>query len=118
MRGWYGPSMTEPLLGTSSSVVIPGLSQYLWKRCIGVERFAFIALEYGTLRRPEMELAMRRENWLHAHGDPLDGTEATAAIKAGMRAAYDPQRADWREMVLSRSRQVQRQTMTGLSRIA
>src|SRR5690606_11110417 len=42
MRAWYGPSLTEPLLGTSTSVVIPGLTQYIWGRAIGVERFSFI----------------------------------------------------------------------------
>jgi len=115
MRGWYGPSMTEPLLGTSTSVVMPGLSQYIWARAIGVERFSFIALEFGTIPVREMAGVMAAENWLHAYGDPADGSAETLEIQSRFRAAYDPPRRDWREMVMWRSAQVMQQTLGGLA---
>lgn len=117
MRKWYGPSLTEPLLGTSSSVVIPGLSQYIWGRGIGIERYSFIALEFGTIPAAAMSRIMASENWLYAYGDPTDGSSETARIVRDFREAYDLPRDDWREMVLWRSAQVIGQTLGGLKDI-
>jgi hypothetical protein len=114
-RLWYGPSLTEPMLGTSTSVVIPGLTQYIWLREVGAERITFIALEYGTYPTSEVEAAVVEENWLHAHGKPDWGSEETRAIKAGLRRVFYPDTDDWKEMVLDRSRQVIRQTLGGLA---
>jgi Protein of unknown function (DUF2817) len=114
-RRWYGESMTEPMRGTSSSVVIPGLVQYIWLRELGPEALTFIALEFGTFRRPVMEAAVDAEHWLHIAGElPLDSGEAQA-IMAEMRRAYFPDTSAWKEMVLWRSRQVIRQTLEGLA---
>lgn len=117
MRKWYGPSMTEPLLGTSTSVVIPGLTQYIWGRAIGVERFSFIALEFGTIPVKPMAAIMAAENWLFAYGDPWDGSAETQDIRTQFREAYDPQHTVWREMVLWRSAQVIAQTLRGLAAV-
>src|SRR5690606_36845074 len=107
--------MTEPLLGTSTSVVMPGLTQYIWNGAIGVERFSFIALEFGTIPVPEMARIMAAENWLYAHGDPTDPSNEVRAILDAFRQAYDPQRDDWREMVLWRCAQVMKQMLRGLA---
>lgn len=114
-RAWYGPSLTEPLLGTSTSVVIPGLTQYIWSREVGIDRITFIALEYGTVPGPEVDDAVVAENWLHAHGKPDWASAETREIKARLRAVFHPDADDWKEMVLGRSRQVIRQTLDGLA---
>lgn len=114
-RQWYGESLTEPMRGTSTSVVIPGLVQYIWLRELGPEALTFIALEYGTFPRSEMEAAVNGEHWLHADsGLDRDGAEALA-IKARFRRAYYPDTASWKEMVVARSRQIIAQTVAGLA---
>jgi hypothetical protein len=114
-RRWYGDSMTEPMKGTSSSVVIPGLVQYIWLRELGPDALTFIALEFGTYGRSIMEPAGDAEQWLHISGElPFDSPDAKA-IKAAMRHAYFPDTPTWKEMVLWRSQQVIRQTLMGLA---
>ena len=113
-RTWYGESLTEPMLGSSTSVVIPGLSQYIWERTVGTERITFIALEYGTFPDAVVQKAMLDETWLHAHGTPDWGESGAGPIQSELRRVFDPATPDWQEMVLARSRQVVRQTLTGL----
>ncbi|RVA14881.1 DUF2817 domain-containing protein, partial [Mesorhizobium sp. M7D.F.Ca.US.004.03.1.1] len=78
---WYGDSLTEPLRGTSTSAVIPGLTQYIWAREIGIERVTFIALEYGTYPSGDVENAMRDECWLYRYGDPGGLDDVARGIK-------------------------------------
>lgn len=114
-RLWYGLSLTEPMLGTSTSVVIPGLTQYIWLRELGADRITFIALEYGTFPNHEVDAAVVEENWLHAHGKADWASKETQAIKARLRRVFYPDADDWKEMVLARSRQAIRQTVGGLA---
>jgi hypothetical protein len=117
-RAWYGPSLTEPLLGTSTSSVIPGLTQYIWLREIGAPRITFIALEYGTYPADDVNAAMVEENWLYARGNPDWDLEEAKVVRDRLRQVFHPDRADWKEMVLARSRQVISQTLNGLSSIS
>lgn len=117
-RDWYGESLAEPMLGTSTSEVIPGLTQYIWAREVGVTPLTFIALEYGTFSEKEVDDAMVEECWLYAHSGLDPASAAGQKIVSRMRRAYDPGTADWQEMVLMRSRQVIRQTLQGLQRCA
>jgi hypothetical protein len=113
-RAWYGGSLTEPLLGTSSSVPIAGLTQYAWERKIGAERLTFIALEFGTLAPEVGTVALRADHWLHAQGK-VDWTSARSrAIKAALRDFYYPGTPHWQEAVLLRSRHILAQATAGL----
>ena len=114
-RLWYGVSMTEPLLGTSSSTVIPGLNQYIWAREVGAERLAFIALEFGTYPAEFVDSAVVAENWLYSYGDPNSNSPEARRIKSNLLKAFYPATQDWQEMILFRSRQIIRQTLTGLA---
>ena len=118
-RTWYGDSLTEPFLGTSSSVPIVGLSQYGWLRALG-DRVAFIALEFGTHEPETTFQALRADHWLHTQSDPKRGdlkwnAPETQRIKAQLRRAYYPAKEDWHELVIFRSRQVIRQALTGMA---
>ncbi len=113
-RAWYGDSLTEPFLGTSSSAPIVGLSQYGWLAALG-ERVTFIALEFGTYPPDVIFQALRAEHSLYTQGDPAWGDTETQRIKAALRRAYYPAKADWHELVIFRSRQVIRQTLAGLA---
>jgi hypothetical protein len=112
-RRWWGPSVTEPLLGTSASQEKFGLTEFGYERALAHAEIAFVALEFGTWGPPHGEVALRDDAWLWRHGDPL-GPEA-ARIRAALRDYFIPPRADWQEMVLFRSRQVLRQALAGLA---
>jgi len=113
-RAWYGGSLGEPLLGTSSSVPIPGLTQYAWERHIGSERLTFIALEFGTMRPEIGTAALRADHWLHAYGVVDWASDETRAIKAALKQFYYPGAPHWHEAVLLRSRHVLAQATAGL----
>ena len=114
-RAWYGQSLTEPMLGTSTSEVIPGLTQYIWLREVGADAITFIALEYGTFAGKVVEGATIAENWLHARQKLDPSSDEARAIQMELRRVFYPDTADWREMVVARSRQVIRQTLQGLA---
>lgn len=113
-RGWFGDSVTEPALGTSSSVPKVGLVDYFWHGLVG-ESGCMLTLEFGTRPLDEVVEALRADHWLHAQG-PVDWDAAqTRAIKARMKSTFCPDGPEWREMVLFRGRQVIRQALNGLS---
>ena len=112
-RAWYGDSLGEPLLGTSASLPIVGLTQYGWDREVG-DRHVFIALEFGTYATESGRANLRDDHWLHAYGMVDWGSEETRRIKAALRKHFYPDTDDWREMVLFRSRQVIKQALAGL----
>ncbi|MCW6512169.1 M14 family metallopeptidase [Lichenifustis flavocetrariae] len=114
-RRWYGDSMTEPMRGTSTSVVIPGLSQYIWLRELGPDALTFIALEYGTYPPAVMDEATSAEHWLGNEPALDPNSEEARTIKARFRRAYYPDESSWKEMVIWRSRQIVRQTLQGLA---
>jgi hypothetical protein len=117
-RSWYGSSLGEPLLGTSASLPIAGLSQYAWSRSVGSGRLVFVAIEFGTFDRETGAEALRDDHVLHALG-PVDWqAPQTRRIKAALRRFYHPDTTDWCEMVLFRSRQLICQALDGMAREA
>lgn len=110
---WYGDSVTEPALGTSSSVAKFGLSDYGWQDMVG-EQLVFIALEFGTYSFDNMMQVLRADHWLHAQGEVDWSAVQTQTIKAAIRRQFYPVATDWQEMVLLRSRQCIRQALAGL----
>ncbi|OIQ02948.1 MAG: DUF2817 domain-containing protein [Zetaproteobacteria bacterium CG06_land_8_20_14_3_00_59_53] len=113
-RRWYGDSVTEPALGTSSSVAKFGLSDYGWQDIVGPQ-LVFIALEFGTYSFDNMMQVLRADHWLHAQGAVDWHAPQTQAIKAAIRRQFYPATPDWQEMVLMRCRQCIRQAVRGLS---
>jgi|TARA_R110002072_G_scaffold4706_9_gene32903 hypothetical protein len=112
-KAWYGPSVTQPSLGTSSSVPKSGLNERGWERKLG-DKVTFIALEFGTYQPPRGMEVLRADHWLHNRG-PVDWSSAqTQAIKKAIREHFVPPHQDWREDVLFRSRQIIRQAIAGL----
>lgn len=108
----YGQSVTEPALGTSSSVPKQGLIDYLWQQRL-LERVCFVTLEFGTYSVEHMFESLRRDHILHR--GPFDWHDShVQAIKQQIRNNFYPATADWQEMVLQRGRQVSRQALQGL----
>ena len=113
-KAWYGESVTEPTLGTSTSVPKFGLSEEGWTRMVG-ERLVYIALEFGTYDPENGRRVLRQDYWLHLHGKPDWHRQETQRIKAELRKRYYPDTEDWRQMVLFRSRQIIKQALAGLT---
>lgn len=112
-RQWYGESVTEPALGSSTSVPKLGLIDYLWQAQLD-ERVCFVTLEFGTYSISEMFDALRSDHRLHR--GPVDWqSEETRKVKQQLRRIFYPATADWQEMVLMRGRQLTRQALNGLS---
>lgn len=113
-RAWWGPSLTEPLLGTSASQEKTGLTEFGYERALAHADIAFVALEFGTWGPPHGEHALRDDAWLWQHGDPR--AASAAPIRQALRRFFYPELDDWKEMVLWRSRQVFHQALTGLAK--
>jgi hypothetical protein len=115
-RRWWGPSVTEPLRGTSSSQEKWGLSEFGYERALAHAAIAFVALEYGTWGPPHGEHALRDDAWLWQHGAGPDWADAGAMpIRRALKDYFHPPHEDWQEMVLWRARQVFRQALAGLA---
>ena len=112
-RRWYGESMTEPALGTSTSVAKFGLLDYGWQQALG-PAVTFVTLEYGTYPVEDMFRQLRADHILHRHGAPEWRAPATQAVKATLKRHFFPDTAEWRAMVLARGREVLQQAETGL----
>jgi hypothetical protein len=114
-RRWWGDSVTEPLLGSSSSQAKSGLTEFGYERALAHADIAFVALEFGTYAPQRGAQVLRGDHWLWQHGDPLSA-EATT-IRNALRDHFFPPFVDWQEMVLFRSDQVVRQALAGLAEI-
>lgn len=114
-RRLFGKSVTEPALGTSSSVPKLGLVDYFWHALLP-ERCCFVTLEFGTLPMENMFRVLRGDHALHRRG-PVDWQAAqTRSVKDAVRGHFAPRAADWQQMVLLRARQVLCQALEGLAR--
>lgn len=87
--------------GSSTSAPLNGVNSYGMHAVVPEAEFAFIALEFGTLPLSDIILALRADNWLHAHGD-LQSAQAKE-IKAQIRNAFYQDADDWRDMIWQRS---------------
>jgi hypothetical protein len=118
-KQWYGDSVTEPALGSSTSVPKLGLIDYLWHQLLG-ENVCFVTLEFGTYSISEMFEVLRQDHFLHRnklHPCTVDWSASeTLQVKQAIRRIFYPGTADWQEMVLLRGRQCVQQALQGLSK--
>lgn len=118
-RRCYGESVTEPLLGTSSSGPKAGLVDFLWHRELG-DRVCFVTLEFGTFPLSKMFPVLRNDHLLHgratAAGTAMDWSAPdTQRIKTALRDHFYPAVPAWQQLVLFRARQVFLQALSGLA---
>ncbi|MDH5710936.1 MAG: M14 family metallopeptidase [Gammaproteobacteria bacterium] len=112
-RTWFGESVTEPALGSSTSVQKLGLIDYLWHRRLG-EKVCFVTLEFGTYSVEQMFEVLRRDHFMHRQ--TIDwGASETQQVKQAIRKFFYPATPDWQEMVLMRGRQCIDQALQGLN---
>ncbi|GAB4373987.1 MAG: M14 family metallopeptidase [Kiloniellaceae bacterium] len=113
VRDWYGDDFTCPALGTSSSTEVRGFNMIGMAEAIPEVEVTAIALEYGTLPSAAVRLALRADNWLHRHGDPVSAKGR--AIKAQLREAFYQDAGDWKDMIWERAVETQRLALAGLA---
>lgn len=112
-RAWFGASVTEPALGTSTSHAKTGFVDFAWHAC--GDHVTFLTLEFGTFPPPEMIRVLRADHVLHRAGLPDWTAPEVQQAKAALRHHFYPDAPDWKEMILWRSRQVTRQALAGLA---
>ena len=113
VRDWYGTEATSTDDGSSTSAVISGDTQIGLAESLPNAEATGITLEYGTLPLEDMLHAVRADNWVHVHGD-LSSAQGKE-IKAQIRAAFYPDKDDWKKMVFDRAVDVAERTMQGLT---
>jgi hypothetical protein len=113
MKRWWGGEATYFDDGTSSSYYVAGDTQVAVAQTFTSARIAGVTLEYGTIPKVDMMNAVRADNWLYAHGD-LDSAKGRA-IKAQIRAAFYPDKDDWKEMVVERGHYVMKRMLRCLA---
>jgi hypothetical protein len=110
---WFGGEATSYGSGDSSSSLVTGDTLSGIERAMPGVAISGITLEYGTLPVKDMIDAVRADNWLHVHGQ-LDSPEGRA-IKQEIRAAFYPDKNDWKRMVWERGGDVARRMLKGLA---
>ena len=110
---WYNDDITSPALGSSSAVELFGVNLNGMEEALPHAQMTGIALEYGTLPTEEVKLALRADNWLHAHGE-VDSPKGHA-IKTQIREAFYQDADDWKDMIWDRAVETQRLALAGLA---
>ena len=112
-KDWYGSEVTSPEQGTSTSAIVVGVMVDAFPQEVPDAEVTAVAIEYGTHPVNEVLEAVRKDNWLHLHGqvDSAQGRE----MKAFMRERFYPAGAKWAEMVWARADQVIGMALKGLA---
>ena len=111
-RKWYGATVTPIGTSASASAALSGDWIAAVPMLLPHATITAIAIEYGTVDGVAVLEALRADNWLHAHGDPLAVT--AAAIKQQISNAFYVDEDIWRGMILGQSLAAGRQAVAGL----
>lgn len=113
-RAWWGADVVPVFDSDSSTVEIEGtLMRAMAEECPDVPEQTFLALEYGTLPLDDIFRALRGDRWLAMN--PGADDRLRAELKAAHRAAFYPDRDDWRGAVIGQSRTALLQALYGLA---
>lgn len=109
----FGATVTEPLLGNSSSGTKYGLHDYFWHQ--QGEHVCFLTLEFGTFGNEQMLSVLFVDQALQKKGKVDWSDDKTMDIKHAMQDFFCPDQKQWQELVLFRGRQVIEMALDGLS---
>jgi len=110
---WFGPAVRTSSAGESSSPMLSGLIAGAVRDLEPSGTVSAITAEFGTYPLWDVLRALQEDNWLHVRGR-VDSPEGER-IKRNFKEMFYPDRDDWRELVLVRSRQLIRNALAGLS---
>lgn len=100
-RAVFGPEVTNPNSGTSSSAKVTGTVPEAFLDLPRDIALTAIAMEYGTVPMTMVTEALRGDHWLHAKGDP--DSELGRAMKRKMRDAFYTDTPAWKAAVFGRA---------------
>lgn len=101
----FGPMVTLPLAGTSSSVPKLGLMDYAW-HAIMDQHGCFVTLEFGSYPTDQLFEVLLADHRLHAEAGGKMQHPDSHPVKQAMREHFSPASHQWRELVLFQGRQV------------
>lgn len=109
-QGWWG-EVTSVHSGTSSSVPMTGPVQFAqFDECPQAEH-TNICLEFGTWPSEQVQQSLRAEHWTWRRDADAN---RTAAARAGLKAAFYPDAADWKTAIWCQGREAFAQALAGL----
>ncbi len=114
LENWYHDEVRLPGAGAVSGTVTGVLSDGIARNTDAL--VLPVVLEFGTVPRSQVRLALRADGWLHAHGDPL--SDDATAIKRQIRAAFYPETQTWKRAVLERAETILALMLGGLARLS
>jgi hypothetical protein len=109
---WWG-KLTSVVTGSSTSIPLNGPIQTAFAQECPDALQTHICLEYGTYPSPQVQSALRAEQWLHRFGSA--GAEQGAAIKQALKDAFYPDADDWKIPVWQQAREAYLQALHGLN---
>jgi len=112
-KQWYGPSVTNPGEGSSTSAVVTGTLPEAFTDLGPNVEITAVALEYGTQSVPEVLNALRGDHWLHARCDlnsPLG-----RSLKRQIRDAFYVDTNPWKAAVYGRAADFALRSFRGLA---
>jgi hypothetical protein len=112
LQRWYGPEVTRPGLGPSSSSVVSGSVPVFLRRMLPAVELTYLALEFGTRPIDQVLAALRADAWLHAVPDRP--TPHREAIRRQVRDAFLIDSPAWRAAVYGRCADVVLRACRGL----
>lgn len=112
-QAWYGPAVTCPAAGTSTSAVVVGEVPEGLAAALPEAEHTGIALEFGTVPLDQMLTAIRGDHFAHRPG--VLETPLGRQLKAQMRAAFYVETDAWKRAVADRTAEVVGQALAGLA---
>ncbi len=98
---WFGPEVTNPNDGSSSSAKVTGTVPEAYNDLPGGMEVTAIALEYGTVPMEQVTEALRGDHWLHAKGDPK--APIAAELRRKVRDAFYTDTPAWKAAIFGRA---------------
>ncbi|WP_036218080.1 M14 family metallopeptidase [Marinospirillum minutulum] len=115
-KRWYGAAVTEPFLGTSSSVPKLGLIDYFWHQTLP-DACCFITLEFGTGSTENLFNVLRADHWLAGQATKdLDKT-LQQKIQQDLLTHFYPTDKTWQQAVLKQGLERINQALEGLQQV-
>ncbi|WP_031358692.1 M14 family metallopeptidase [Caballeronia sordidicola] len=115
-QAWIGATATSIYGGGSISAEVRGDGISAIQNMLPNALVDAVSLECGVLSIDKVDIALRADNWLHAHGDP--GSSDAADIKKLIRAAFHSDEPLWQGMALGQGLAACRAAMNGMSQPA
>lgn len=115
-KRWYGTAVTEPFLGTSSSVPKLGLIDYFWQQLLP-DACCFITLEFGTGSTENLFNVLRADHWLAMQPVNRVAKNVQQVIQQNLLAHFYPAADDWQQAVIEQGLLRMNQALKGLQQV-